>query len=76
MAVRNFYIKGNIDGKKSTISGGPRNKEGGMDFTIYIRNEGEIEKAFTLNCYHTNNKNIIIITDGNDDPVITKVVIR
>lgn len=37
MAVRNFYVKANIDGRETTLAGGPANKDGGMRVNIYQR---------------------------------------
>ena len=51
MAVRNFWIEANIDGRNTDLSGGPRNKEGGMNIHVYQRNDGSIEDAVTLSCY-------------------------
>lgn len=39
MAVRNFWIDANIDGRLTELSGGPRDKTGGMDVTIKQRAE-------------------------------------
>jgi len=48
MAVRNFWIKADIDGRKTKVEGGPRAKDGGFTLTIYIRSEGSVEKALTI----------------------------
>ena len=29
MAVRNFYVEADIDGRQTMLGGGPRNKDGG-----------------------------------------------
>ena len=50
MAVRNFWIDVNIDGRQTFLSGGPKAKTGGMDITIYQRNEGSIKKAISIYC--------------------------
>jgi hypothetical protein len=46
--VRNFWIDAKIDGQKSTLSGGPKNKEGGFSMVIKQRDNGTIIKAFTV----------------------------
>lgn len=38
--MRNFYVKGQIDGRKTEISGGPRCKNGGFTLNVYMREEG------------------------------------
>ena len=50
MAVRNFWLEAEIDGRKSELRGGPANKAGGMEVTLYQRNDGGIETAVRLIC--------------------------
>ena len=45
MAVRNFWVDAEIDGRETDLGGGPRSKTGGMDVTVYQRKEGQIETA-------------------------------
>jgi hypothetical protein len=40
MAVRNFWIETKVDGRKTTLTGGPQAKGGGFEQTIYIRQNG------------------------------------
>ena len=49
--VRNFYIKGSIDGRKTDLTGGPSRKDGGMTLHLTQRNHGSIEKCATIKCY-------------------------
>jgi len=46
--VRNFWIEGNIDGRKTEMSGGPRTKDGGFSLNIYQRDAGGIVKALRI----------------------------
>ena len=39
--MRNFYIRAKVDGRKTLITGGPRNKHGGMVITLYQKEKGE-----------------------------------
>lgn len=48
MAVRNFWIDAEIDGRKTELCGGPRAKDGGMEITVYQRNKGQIEKGVRI----------------------------
>ena len=48
MAVRNFWVEADIDGRQTMLSGGPRAKNGGMDVTIYQRDEGSIKTAVRI----------------------------
>lgn len=40
MAVKNFYVEANIDGRATTLGGGPAAKDGEMTVCIHQRNEG------------------------------------
>jgi hypothetical protein len=48
MAVRNFYVEGHVDGRKTDLTGGPVNREGGMRLFITQRENGSIVPAFTI----------------------------
>lgn len=48
MAVRNFWIVIDVDGRKEKIMCGPRNKEGGFDLTVYHRVDGRSEEAVEI----------------------------
>jgi hypothetical protein len=50
MAVRNFWIDADIEGRQTILSGGPRAKDGGMEVTLYQRNDGSIEKVLRIVC--------------------------
>lgn len=48
MAIRNFWIEGHVDGRKTEITGGPRSKEDGFSLTIYMRHNGSITEPVTI----------------------------
>jgi len=48
--VRNFWLNARVDGRKNVITGGPANKEGHMDVTVFIREEGESVEAVSILC--------------------------
>ena len=50
MAVRNFYVEADIDGRQTMLGGGPRAESGGMDVTVYQRDEGAIKTAVQISC--------------------------
>lgn len=50
MAVRNFYIDADIDGRATMLSGGPRAKDGGMDIELYQRDDGKILRIASIRC--------------------------
>lgn len=47
MAVRNFYIDGQIDGRGS-LTGGPASKDGGINVVVKMLNHGDILTAAIL----------------------------
>lgn len=38
--TRNFWVEMDIDGRETTLEGGPRSAGGGINGTIYMRGEG------------------------------------
>ena len=48
MAVRNFWIEADIDGRKTRLAGGPVRKDGGFDLTVLIREDGEPVEAVEI----------------------------
>ena len=49
--TRNFWIDVIIDGKTTTLSGGPRTKDGGMEITLKMRDQGDRKTILKINCY-------------------------
>lgn len=50
MAVRNFYIEADIDGRQTTLGGGPRTKDGEMTVHIHQREEAGINRDVVKIC--------------------------
>lgn len=48
--VRNFWVAGDVDGRRSLIAGGPRARDGGLTLTIYQRSRGGIATALKVHC--------------------------
>ena len=48
MAVRPFWIVGDIDGRRSPLTGGPISGDGGFSLSIYQRVNGASEKVATI----------------------------
>ena len=48
MAVRNFWLEADIDGRRTDLAGGPRAKDGGFSATVFVRQHGSIAKALTI----------------------------
>lgn len=68
MAVRNFWISADIDGRETKLRGGPRAKNGGMVIMIYQRDEGGITTAAEIWCEERNGelRTEIIARDQNE----------
>lgn len=58
MAVRNFWVEADIDGRATMLAGGPRGKRDGMDVTIYQRDGGGIKTAVRIFC-RANGENLV-----------------
>lgn len=48
--VRNFWITGNVDGRKERLGFGPRSKDGGFSIEIKMRDEGSVGDS-TINVW-------------------------
>lgn len=72
MAVRNFWIEAEIDGRKTKLSGGPRSKDGGFILDIYqcmngqsvpicaIRGEAKLDSVLTLTLLRPGNAPLLL----------------
>ena len=56
MAVRNFWIEADIDGKETILKGGPRSKTGGMRIVVNQRDNGQIKEALRIYCSEVDGK--------------------
>lgn len=70
MAVRNWWIEGNIDGRATNISGGPRSKDGGFDITIYQRDDNGIITAARISGHAYNDKLRLTAVINNETLVL------
>ena len=75
MAVRNFYVEADVDGRATSLGAGPSNKTGGMRVKIFQRNCGEIEEALTIRCAEQNGKLITKVYEG-DKCILTHITAR
>lgn len=46
--VRNFWVGATIDGRQNRLESGPAGKYGGFRESIYIRDNGSISTAFSI----------------------------
>lgn len=54
MALRNFWVEANIDGRETTLEGGPRRKDGGLTVKVLQRDNGSKVTAVKVNCWEGN----------------------
>ena len=71
MAVRNFWVDADIDGRKTMLSGGPAAKQGGMSVVIKQRSNGGIVKAAVVHCYEVDGKLITDVVNNDGELVAT-----
>ena len=61
MAVRNFWLKANIDGRSTELTGGPQRKDGGFYLTVKQRDDGGIIEPIQVEGYATEEDGEIIL---------------
>lgn len=54
MALRNFWVTADIQGRETDLEGGPRSKDGGMTVTVLQRKDGAKVEAVKVNCWERN----------------------
>lgn len=48
MNVRNFFVRTEVDGRKTVDASGPKSKDGGFETLVYIRDAGEAKLALRV----------------------------
>ena len=74
MAIRNFWIEADVDGYKTTLEGGPRNKNGGLEAMIYQREDGRITTAVKIDCFVDSEGKLVTEIRNNNGNVVLKNV--
>jgi len=77
MAVRNWWIEADIDGRRTELSGGPRAKTGGFTLRIYQRNCGAIMTAARIEGFAKDNGDLILrihAPEAEDHPTNVSVM--
>lgn len=69
MAMRNFYMEADIDGRSSMLTGGPAAKDGEMTVTIRQRDKGNSVVAFKIYCIETDGELVTLVHDSKDNRV-------
>ena len=71
--VRNFWIETEVDGRETRTETGPKNKDGGFEITIRMREDGSIITPMKIRGYvnpkgqlvlqaHTNTETLEVVT--------------
>ena len=68
--TRNFWIEGQIDGRNSELSGGPRNKDGGISVKIKQRNNKGITEAIRIDGIADSEGNLSLKVYDKDDNLV------
>ena len=77
MALRNFWIEAQIDGRKTALTGGPVSKEGGFVLDIRQRDKGSSFLAYRVVGYVGHYGRLIVeVTDRDGRPVSSSVTTR
>lgn len=63
MALRNFWLETEIDGRKTKLKGGPKSRTGGMRTKVYVRDQGTSVLACKIICRECGNDLIVMIYD-------------
>ena len=71
MAVRNFYVEANIDGRATKLGGGPASKTGEMSVRLYQRDDGAITDALLIECRERDGQLITEVYDKNHNLIFT-----
>jgi len=73
MAMRNFWIEGDIDGRRTMLTGGPRSKDGGFGLTVYVRDKGSSETAVRVSGRAARDGRLILNVTPGSSVTITPV---
>lgn len=67
MAMRNFWVEADIDGRATPLSGGTRSKDGEMRITVRQRNKGNSDVAVKIHREPFDDILVTRIYNSNDD---------
>jgi len=69
MAIRNFFIRGHIEGRKSEITGGPLSKSGGFVLEIWQRLKGQKKRMLQVGGSSDGSQTTLYVLDSKNDVV-------
>jgi hypothetical protein len=65
MAIKNFWIEAEIDGRKTKWKGGPVRPNGGFRLTVYMRDAGALTKPLTVEGWANSDGTLSLFHNGN-----------
>ena len=74
--MRNFWLTAYIDGRETLLEGGPRSKTGGMEATLYMRDDGCSVVACKMDCLEVGGELHVRIYDSDGNNVFEKTCKR
>ena len=69
VAVRNWWVKVSVDGKKTPIGFGPRAKDGGFSIRIFQREKGGIGSPLFIRAVAVGNRLTLELIDSAGHPL-------
>ena len=64
MAMRNFWIEGDVDGRRTSLTGGPQGAGGGFSLTVYQREDGNSKVGVRVRGSVVNGELILDVDPG------------
>lgn len=72
--VRNYWVEADVDGRQSSLAGGPRSKDGCIDVTLHMRHEGEITTPVKIRGRVASDGTLRLYVDiDGSDAVVTNI---
>jgi hypothetical protein len=65
--VRNFWLRAHIDGRTTTLQGGPQAKAGGLTATLLVRDHGSPVPALRIDAYRASDDRLVIRVESCQD---------
>lgn len=59
--VRPSWIDVSVDGRANDIGTGPRSRDGNMDATVYVREDGSIHRALNIEAIASADKKTVLL---------------
>ena len=72
MAMRNFWIESQVDGRETPLTGGPRSKDGGFNLKVKVRDQGASTLGLDIRGWEENGKLHVGVWDSEGHNVYKK----